>query len=129
MTNQIRNSKFEIRNEVLPATSETAGLALAVRAVGLGKKIEERGILRGIDLEIGRGEFVALLGANGAGKSTLLKILSTLTQPTAGQLELFGTSGRAISVRSKMGLIGHQTLLHHDLSAIENLEFFGSLYG
>ena len=109
--------------------------AVPVRAAGLGKSIEERAILRGIGLEIKSGEFVALLGANGAGKSTLLKILATLMPATEGTLELFGINahggggGGAAKVRAKIGLIGHQTMLYHDLSARENLEFFGRLYG
>ena len=108
--------------------------AMPVRAVGLCKAIDERPILRGIDLEISAGSFVALLGANGAGKSTLLKILSTLGAPTGGTLELFGetmkTSGvGAAKIRARIGLIGHQSMLYHDLSARENLEFFGKLYG
>ncbi len=104
---------------------------LHVRAAGMGKTIEERGILRGIDLEIGAGEFVALLGANGAGKSTLLKILSTLLPHTSGTLELFGMGVKhsSIAARRRIGLIGHQSMLYHDLSALENLEFFARLYG
>ncbi len=105
---------------------------MPVRANGLCKSIDERPILKGIDLEVGRGRFIALLGANGAGKSTLLKLLATLTTPTSGRLELFGMEARgtaAVKVRAKIGLIGHQTMLYHDLSARENLEFFGALYG
>jgi heme exporter protein A len=103
---------------------------LPVRAKSLSKSIEERPILRTIDLEIPQGQFIALLGANGAGKSTLLRLLSTLTTPTAGTLELFGmtTKAGAARIRAKLGLIGHQSMLYHDLSALENLEFFGKLY-
>ncbi len=107
-----------------------------VRAVDLGLRIEERGILRAVGLEIAAGEFVALLGANGAGKSTLLKILATLVGATSGTLELFGiavkgglSGGAGARIRGRIGLIGHQTMLYHDLSALENLEFFGRLYG
>jgi heme exporter protein A len=102
-----------------------------VRAAGLGKVMEERGILRGVDLEVRAGEFVALLGANGAGKTTLLKILATLVPPTSGTLELFGLGVRhsPTAVRRRIGLIGHQSMLYHDLSAQENLEFFARLYG
>jgi heme exporter protein A len=111
--------------------SMTVKEAVHVRAVGVGKTIEERGILRGIDLEIGAGEFVALLGANGAGKSTLLKILSTLVPHTSGTLKLFGVAVKhsSLAARRRIGLIGHQSMLYHDLSALENLEFFGRLYG
>jgi len=112
--------------------TQTNTAAMPVRANGLCKSIDERPILKGIDLEVGRGRFIALLGANGAGKSTLLKLLATLTTPTSGRLELFGMEARgtaAVKVRAKIGLIGHQTMLYHDLSARENLEFFGALYG
>jgi heme exporter protein A len=111
--------------------SETVRGVVHVRAAGLGKTIEERGILRGIDLEIGGGEFVALLGANGAGKSTLLKILSTLLPHSSGTLELFGMAVKhsSVAIRRRIGLIGHQSMLYHDLSALENLEFFARLYG
>jgi len=117
----------------IPTLTHTAtpAVPLPVRAVGLGKSIESRAILQGIDLEIGPGRFIALLGANGAGKSTLLKILSTLNAPTSGTLELFGisTATAATNVRRHIGLIGHQTMLYHDLSALENLVFFAKLYG
>ena len=109
--------------------------AVPVRARGLCKTIDDRPILKSLDLEFGHGRFVTLLGANGAGKSTLLKLLSTLTTPTGGQLEMFGlamhSGGGAVAakVRAQIGLIGHQTMLYHDLSACENLEFFGTLYG
>jgi len=103
---------------------------IPVRAVGLSLSIESRPILQNIDLEISRGRFVALLGANGAGKSTLLKILSTLNAPTSGTLELFGVSAASAAAQSRrhIGLIGHQTMLYHDLSALENLTFFAKLY-
>jgi len=113
-----------------PAMTADAA-AIPVRASGLSKSIESRDILRDIDLEIPHGRFIALLGANGAGKSTLLKILSTLNAPTAGTLDLFGISAAAsaVKIRRHIGLIGHQTMLYHDLSAMENLVFFAKLYG
>jgi ABC-type multidrug transport system ATPase subunit len=112
-------------------STSASGAPLPVRAVKLGKAIESRHILREINLEIPQGQFIALLGANGAGKSTLLKILSTLTAPTSGTLELFGhpAASSAVKIRRQLGLIGHQTMLYHDLSALENLTFFAKLYG
>lgn len=104
--------------------------SLPVRAEKLGKTIEDRPILRDINLEIPAGQYIALLGANGAGKSTLLKILSTLITPTSGTLQLFGQSLKSgsVAIRARIGLIGHQSMLYHDLSALENLEFFARLY-
>jgi len=110
-----------------PTTESSA----AVYTVALEKWIDDRVILQGITLSIARGQYIGLLGANGAGKSTLLKILATLTAPSGGRLMLFGRNiGRdAGASRRRIGLIGHQSMLYRDLSAFENLEFFGRLYG
>ena len=117
-----------IIDQAPPAAATTAG---QVEALGLSKAIDERPVLRDISFVITPGRYVALLGANGAGKSTLLKILATLTPPTSGRLQLFGRSltRDLAAVRARIGLIGHQSMLYHDLSARENLEFFGRLYG
>ena len=63
-------------------------LELTGGAVAIGG----RPILRGIDLRVETGEFVALLGANGSGKTTLIRALTGLRPLTAGSLELFGTA-------------------------------------
>jgi heme exporter protein A len=104
---------------------------VTIRAQGLSKSIDTRSILRDIDLDVRAGEYVAVLGANGAGKSTLLKILATLTPPTRGDLHLFGRPATADTrdLRARIGLVGHQSMLYRDLTARENLEFFGRLYG
>lgn len=103
----------------------------AVQARGLTRRIDDRAILDGIDLDIGQGSYVVLLGANGAGKSTLMNVLSTLSPFTDGELHLFGR--RVVrsdpSVRRRLGMIGHQPMLYRELSARENLVFFGRLYG
>ena len=110
-----------------PATD----LALAIEARGLGKSMDSRAILQGIDLSVRPGEYVAVLGANGAGKSTLLKLLATLTSPTEGTLSLLGRSAvkDTRGARARIGLVAHQSMLYRDLSPLENLRFFGRLYG
>jgi heme exporter protein A len=104
---------------------------LAVRLHGLGKRYDERWVLRDITLDVPAGSYLALLGANGAGKSTLLHTLAMLSPATRGGLSLFGESATRPSpaLRARIGMIGHQPMLYRDLSAIENLVFFGKLYG
>ena len=86
--------------------------------------------LRGIDLEIGRGEFVALLGRNGAGKTTLLKIVATLLLPSRGEVEVDGIDAlrEPAKVRRRLGVVlaGERTL-YWKLTAMENLLLFGGL--
>ncbi|MEU4537743.1 ABC transporter ATP-binding protein [Streptosporangium sp. NPDC023825] len=71
------------------APSRTAAPVAAVR--GLTRAFGERRVLDGIDLEIGRGEFVALLGRSGSGKSTLLRVLAGLDPGAEGGVEVGGT--------------------------------------
>lgn len=72
---------------------------LGVRLSGVEKRFDDRQVLRGIDLEIGAGEFVAVVGRSGCGKSTLLRLLAGLDQPTAGRIELDGAARLADDVR------------------------------
>jgi sulfonate transport system ATP-binding protein len=63
----------------------------AVRVRGLTKRFDERTVLAGLDLTIGRGEFVALLGRSGSGKSTLLRVLAGLDRDIEGEVSVVGT--------------------------------------
>jgi heme exporter protein A len=87
-------------------------------------------VLRGLTLDIPRGQFLALLGANGSGKSTLIRLLTGLARPTAGTLRIGGWTlpAEAAAVRSQIGLVSHRLLLYENLTAQENLRFFGRLY-
>ena len=67
-----------------------AGLALSLK--GLRKRFGEREVLKGIDLEIGAGEFVTVVGRSGCGKSTLLRVLAGLDTPSGGTLALDGAA-------------------------------------
>ena len=114
----------------LQVAKRPAWRAPAVETHALGKVIDDRPILRDINLTVPAGQFLALLGANGAGKSTLLKVLATLTPPSTGDLWLFGRPSHrdAANLRARIGLVGHQSMLYRDLSARENLDLFAKLY-
>ena len=101
-----------------------------LETAGLKKSFGLKTVLRGIDLAVCSGESVALMGANGAGKTTLLRILACLTSPSSGSARIDGwDSGRdAQRVRRLVGFVAHQPYLYDELTAEENLLFFGKMY-
>ncbi len=96
----------------------------------LVKRFGLKTVLRGMDFSVASGEFVALLGPNGAGKTTFLRILSSLSRPTMGSVNIAGYSlpGQAAAVRRRLGVVSHLPLLYGDLTAEENLRFFARMY-
>jgi ABC-2 type transport system ATP-binding protein len=87
--------------------------------------------LDGVSLSVAAGELFGLLGPNGAGKTTLLSIISSLLEPTAGEVRILG---RAVTpddrdLRREVGIVPQELALYGELSARENLDFFGRLYG
>ncbi|MCH6575545.1 MAG: ABC transporter ATP-binding protein, partial [Bacteroidetes bacterium] len=102
-----------------------------IQAEGLKKSFGNFDALRGVDLRVKRGEFMTLFGPNGAGKTTLIKLLATLTSPTSGTLSVYGYDVRkdVNNIRSVIGVISHDPYLYDNLSAFENIKFFGTLYG
>jgi ABC-2 type transport system ATP-binding protein len=86
--------------------------------------------VRGIDLEVGRGEIFGFLGPNGAGKSTTINILCTLLKPTSGTASVagFDVARQPNEVRQRLGLVFQDPSLDIQLTARENLEFHAFLY-
>jgi heme exporter protein A len=97
----------------------------------LVKRFGLKTVLRGVDFEVQPGEFVALLGPNGAGKTTFLRILASLSRPTLGEVNIAGYQlpNQASQVRARLGVVSHLPLLYGDLTAEENLRFYGRMYG
>ena len=87
--------------------------------------------LRGIDLQVARGELFGLLGPNGAGKTTTVKILTTLLLPTAGEARVAGLDvvRQVDRVRHRIGFVfGGERGLYWRLSGFDNLRYFADLY-
>lgn len=97
----------------------------------LVKRFGLKVILRGLDFSVQPGEFVALLGPNGAGKTTFLRILSSLSRPSVGKVQVAGYQlpHEAAQVRARLGVVSHMPLLYPDLTAEENLHFYAQMYG
>ncbi len=111
-------------------TENMSASSRAIEVSGLTKSFGERLALRGIDLQIGRGEHAVIFGPNGAGKTTLLKILATLLRPSSGSVWLDGINIRdkPAQIRRQISLVSHQTFLYDDLTVYENLKFYARMY-
>jgi heme exporter protein A len=102
-----------------------------IRARELVKRYGVVPALDGVTLDVAPGETLALFGPNGAGKTTLLRVLSGALAPDAGSLALDGReiAHAPAAVRATIGVVSHEAFLYDDLTARENLELWGRLYG
>jgi ABC-type multidrug transport system ATPase subunit len=108
----------------------TARPAVAVRA--LERRFGRTGVLRGITLDIMPGEVFVIVGPNGSGKTTLLEVLATLLTPTGGRAEVFGhdVERAAAAARRSIGYAPSSLQSFYPrLSGLQNLLFFGTVYG
>jgi polar amino acid transport system ATP-binding protein len=95
---------------------------------GVSATLGSRTILDGVDLTVGSGEVVVLMGLSGAGKSTVLRVIAGLERPTAGTIRLgsvtFGHGMRASRdrLRSNVGLVFQSHCLFEHLTALDNVQ-------
>jgi len=101
-----------------------------IEVKGLVKKFGFKTVLRKVDLSLEKGDFLALFGHNGAGKTTLIRILCSLMRPTSGEIRIAGLDPlhEREALCKTIGVISHQTFLYKNLSALENLKFYGKMY-
>jgi ABC-2 type transport system ATP-binding protein len=97
----------------------------------LVKKYGDFTAVKGISFDIKEGEIFGLLGPNGAGKTTTISMLSTLYAPTSGDATVGGHSvtKEPMAVRNLIGVVPQELALYDDLTARENLVFWGQMYG
>jgi len=104
---------------------------IAIQVQDLHKNYGEVAAVRGVSFEVPEGEIFSLLGPNGAGKSTTISMLSCLLQPSQGDALVQGHSIQKDpeGVKAALGVVPQDIALYPDLSAQENLEFWGKMYG
>ncbi len=104
---------------------------MLIKAKGIKKHFKKIRAVDGIDLEVRQGEILGILGPNGAGKSTAISIISSLIKPDGGDVFFREESilKNPAAMRKAMGIVPQEVALYPDLSAAENLKFFGRLYG
>ncbi|MFN2292480.1 MAG: ABC transporter ATP-binding protein [Anaerolineae bacterium] len=97
----------------------------------LKKSFGEIEAVKGISLQVARGEVFGLLGPNGAGKTTTISMLTGLLEPSGGRITVDGLdlNSHTNEVKAKMGLVPQEMALYMSLSARQNLMFFGRIYG
>jgi ABC-2 type transport system ATP-binding protein len=95
----------------------------------VSKVFGKQEVLKDIHLDIYSGEIFGLLGPSGAGKSTLVKQLVGLDTPSTGEHFIFQSKMPSLAIIEKIGYMAQSDALYGELSALENLEFFASIYG
>jgi ABC-2 type transport system ATP-binding protein len=103
--------------------------AYAVDVEAVVKQFGKQRALDGVTLRVRRGEVYGLLGPNGAGKTTLIRSLVGLVGPEAGTVSVLGQRMPQLEVLARVGYMTQQAALYPDLSAEENVHFFGAIYG
>nr|WP_167959339.1 ABC transporter ATP-binding protein [Anaerosporobacter faecicola] len=102
-----------------------------IKIKNLHKQYNDIVAIKNISFEVQEGDILGLLGPNGAGKSTTISILGGIIQNYRGEVEAFGKnlSKNKKEIKRKIGVVPQDIIIFHDLTARENLEYFGSLYG
>lgn len=106
-------------------------MTVVVQARNLRKQFGKFEAVRGIDFAIERGKCIGLLGPNGAGKTTTMRMMTGLTQPSAGEIDVFGELPWKMSrkTRTRIGLVPQEDNLDPDVSVRENLLIYGKYFG
>jgi len=103
----------------------------AIKVQDLHKNFGDVYAVQGVSFDVQAGEIFSLLGPNGAGKSTTISMLSCLLEPTQGDALVMGHSitREPMAVKAAIGVVPQEIALYEDLSARENLSFWGKMYG
>jgi ABC-2 type transport system ATP-binding protein len=103
----------------------------AIQVQDLHKNYGDVYAVQGVSFDVQAGEIFSLLGPNGAGKTTTISMISCLLEPTKGDARVLGHSikNNQMAVKAAIGVVPQEIALYEDLSARENLTFWGKMYG
>lgn len=104
-------------------------MSLVLEARDIVQRFGEQEVLHGVSLGVEAGEVLGLLGPSGAGKTTFVNVVAGVAEPVSGRVEVFGERMPSLRVMRRIGYMAQSDALYMDLTAGENLEFFGSIYG
>ena len=126
LTNETADSSSEGVARVATNGQAADGEKPIIRICDLHKSYDDLVVLRGVDLEVKRGEVVVILGPSGSGKSTLLRCVNLLEQPTGGQVffedtEITAKGTDINAVRAKVGMVFQSFNLFPHLTAKGNV--------
>jgi len=101
-----------------------------IDVLDLTKRFKQKEVVRQVNMYLEKGEIVGLLGPNGAGKSTTISMISSLISPTSGDVRLKNESiiKNPTEMRKILGVVPQEIALYTELTAEENLKFFGKVY-
>jgi ABC-2 type transport system ATP-binding protein len=123
----------EMRDAAFPARHDHRDKRgqIAIGAEHITKQFGSFTAVHDVSLQVRHGEIYGLLGANGAGKTTTIKMLCGLLEASTGNMQLAGVTNafRSTEVRQQIGYMSQKFSLYDDLTIVENLDFFGGVYG
>ena len=113
--------------DVLP--ERPTGPPPAIETQGLAKRYGDAPALQPLDLRIGAGERISLIGHNGSGKTTLMRMLVGMLEPTEGSARIAGHAIGSIEARAAVSYLADQPVFYDDLTVWEHLEYIARLHG
>lgn len=114
-----------------PQATKGKCMPSAIEISGLNKSYGHIQALRELNLSVHWGNVVSVFGPNGSGKTTLIKVLSTLARPDSGIVRIAGLDPRKYhkEIHKRIGVMTHDTFLYSQLTVLENLQFYGRMFG
>jgi ABC-type multidrug transport system ATPase subunit len=112
-----------------PKQSEPKGPPAAIQTIGLGKQYGDAQALHPLDLRIGAGERISLIGHNGSGKTTLLRMLVGMLEPSEGTGKVAGYPIGSLEAKASISYLADTPVFYDDLTVWEHLEYIARLHG